>query len=138
MPQQLRQPLAEVRGRSLRPVPACPMRFARLRTRRARMARNKGDPLERNAATLEPVRDRAERASRLARALVDDDVMRFAREQLALKLARNRDPARERLAVWPQRHRRRSVKRRRDHSAKRRSNAADPDDTRHGAEAEAA
>src|SRR5207302_478584 len=50
--------------------------------------------------------------------------------QFALELGRNRDPARERIAVGPQRHRRRSVKRRGEDRAKRGPNAADTDHTR--------
>src|SRR3954470_7512821 len=97
--EQLGQPLAEICGRALRLAPPRPMRFARLRTRRARMARHKGDPLERDSALLEPVGHRSERASRLARSLVDDDVMCFAGKQLAPELGSNRDAAGKGIAV---------------------------------------
>src|SRR4051795_8037010 len=100
--EQSGQSLAEISGRALRAVPPHPMRFARLRTRRARMARHKRDPLERHSTFLKPVGHCAERTSRLARSLVDDDVMRFTRHQLALELGTDRDAARERIAVRPQ------------------------------------
>src|SRR5206468_10131073 len=128
--EQLGQPLAEICGRALRVIPPRPMRVARLRTRRARMARDKGDPLKRNAATFEPVGDRAERAARLARSLVDDDVMRFAGKQPALELGSYRDAARKGIAVRPQRHWRRSTKGRGNDCAKRRSDAANADHAR--------
>ena len=102
------------------------MRLACLRAEIATVAWHERNALERNAAALQRVGNRAERASGKARAFVHDDVVGTGRDRLGRKI----HLAGEGISKRPDGERRRRVERCRNDRSEGRPNAADSDDPR--------